>query len=228
MADWTEFAVSGVSEDTPKNIMLGAGTLYKNFEYSTESSKWTGTILGATSGGNKLTITPTITDIEVDGVLVKAKGLRQKTGETAQIETNMVEITKEYLQSTVIGQTGTSVDSRFDVIESKELIEDSDYIENFAFVGFKTDGSPIIVIFDSAICTSGLSVEGKNSEGKIVLIAETGIHTFSKRFLQVLVVCRVVILSLMSRFLRKGVNHGGLDIYESQQGRYWSIKGLYL
>lgn len=48
MADWTEFAVSGVSEDTPKNIMLGAGTLYKNFEYSTESSKWTGTILGAT------------------------------------------------------------------------------------------------------------------------------------------------------------------------------------
>ena len=168
MADWTEFAVSGVSEDTPKNIMLGAGTLYKNFEYSTESSKWTGTILGATSGGNKLTITPTITDIEVDGVLVKAKGLRQKTGETAQIETNMVEITKEYLQSTVIGQTGTSVDSRFDVIESKELIEDSDYIENFAFVGFKTDGSPIIVIFDSAICTSGLSVEGKNNEASVV------------------------------------------------------------
>ena len=80
----------------------------------------------------------------------------------------MVEITKEYLQSTVIGQTGTSVDSRFDVIESKELIEDSDYIENFAFVGFKTDGSPIIVIFDSAICTSGLSVEGKNNEASVV------------------------------------------------------------
>ena len=48
----------------PKNIMLGAGTLYKNFEYSTESSKWTGTILGATSGGTKLAITPEITDIE--------------------------------------------------------------------------------------------------------------------------------------------------------------------
>lgn len=168
MADWTEFAVSGVSEDTPKNIMLGAGTLYKNFVYSAESSKWTGTILGATSGGNKLTITPTITDIGVDGVLVKAKGLRQKTGETAQIETNMVEITKEYLQSTVIGQTGTSADSRFDVIESKELIDDSDYIENFAFVGFKTDGSPIMVIFDLAICTSGLSVEGKNNEASVV------------------------------------------------------------
>ena len=32
-ADWTEFAVSGVSETTPQNIMLGAGTLYKNFTY---------------------------------------------------------------------------------------------------------------------------------------------------------------------------------------------------
>lgn len=168
MADWTEFAVSGVSEDTPKNIMLGAGTLYKNFEYSTESKKWTGTILGATSGGTKLTITPEITDIDVDGVLVKAKGLRQKTGETAQIETNMVEITKEYLQSTVIGETGASVDGRFDVVESKELIDDNDYIANFAYVGFKTDGSPIIIIFDYAICTSGLSLEGKNKEAAVV------------------------------------------------------------
>lgn len=169
MADWEEFAVSGISEDTPKNIMLGAGTLYKNFKFdSSGSNKWTGTILGATSGGTKLTITPEIIDIVVDGVLVKAKGLRQKTGETAQIETNMVEITKEYLQSTVIGTEGTSADNRFDVIESKALIDDSDYIENFAYVGFKTDGSPIIIIFDYAICTSGLSLEGKNKEAAVV------------------------------------------------------------
>ena len=168
MADWSEFAVSGVSEDTPKSIMLGAGTLYKNLEYSTESKKWAGTILGATSGGTKLSITPEITDIEVDGVLVKAKGLRQKTGETAQIETNMVEITKEYLQSTVIGEAGTSEDARFDVIESKELIDDDDYIKNFAYVGFRTDGSPIVIIFDYAICTSGLSAEGKNKEATVI------------------------------------------------------------
>ena len=137
-ADWTEFAVSGVSETTPQNIMLGAGTLYKNFTYEKAQNKWKGTILGATSGGNKLTIKPETTDIPVDGVTVKAKGLVQKIGETAQIETNMVEITKEFLQSTVIGQTGTSEDARFDVIESKALIEDSDYIENFAFVGLSS------------------------------------------------------------------------------------------
>lgn len=167
-ADWTDFAVSGVSESTPTNIMLGAGTLYKNLAYSDTSHKWTGTILGATSGGNKLSIKPEITNIDVDGVLVEAKGLIQKTGETAQIETNMVEITKDFLKSTIIGREGTSADSRFDVIESKALIDDSDYIENFAFVGFKTDGSPIIVVFDYAICTEGLESDNKNKEASVI------------------------------------------------------------
>lgn len=168
MADWTDFAVSGVSKDTPTNIMLGAGTLYKNLTYSKETSRWSGTILGATNGGNKLTIKPEITTIEVDGVPVEAKGLIQKTGETAQIETNMVEITKDFLKSTVIGQDGTSEDSRFDVIESKALIDDDDYIQNLAFVGFKTDGSPIIVIFDWAICTEGLESDNKNKEASVI------------------------------------------------------------
>ena len=166
--DWSDFAVSGVSKTTPTNIMLGAGTLYKNLVNSSESKKWSGTILGATSGGNKLSIKPEVTPIDVDGVLVEAKGLSQKTGETAQIETNMVEVTKDFLKSTVIGQEGISEDERFDVIESKALIDDSDYIENFAFVGFKTDGSPIIVLFDWAICTEGLESDNKNKEAAVI------------------------------------------------------------
>ena len=68
MEKWSEFAVSGVSADTPYNIMLGAGTLYKNLTYSKENKKWSGTILGASSGGNKLSIKPEITTIDVDGV----------------------------------------------------------------------------------------------------------------------------------------------------------------
>lgn len=163
--DWKEFKVSGVTENTPKNIMLSAGTLYKDFVFSTDA--WSGTIIGATSGGSKLSIVPKIFDIEVDGVKVKAKGLTQKIGETATIETNMVELTKDWIKATVIGAEGTSVDDRFNVIESKPHIEDSDYIQNFAFVGFMTDGTPIIAIFDYALCTSGLEVEGKNKENSV-------------------------------------------------------------
>ena len=165
MGDWSEFKVSGVTENTPKNIMLGAGTLYKGLTF--KDTKWTGTIIGATSGGSKLSIVPEMYDIPIDGVLVKAKGATQKVGETASIETNMVEVTKDYVKSTVIGKDGTSVDERFDVIESKPHIEAGDYIANFGYVGFMTDGTPIIIIFDNALCSSGFSTEGKNKDAAV-------------------------------------------------------------
>lgn len=163
--NWSEFAVSGVTENTPKNIMLGAGTLYKNFTFTTDT--WKGDIIGATSGGSKLSIVPEILDIEVDGVKVKAKGLTHKIGETATIETNMVELTKDWIKVTVVGAEGESADDRFNVIESKPHIEDSDYIQNLAYVGFMTDGTPIIIVFDYALCTSGLEAEGKNKENSV-------------------------------------------------------------
>lgn len=164
---WEEFAVSGVSASTPTNIMLNAGTLYKDLTYSSETLTWSGTIIGATSGGSKFSITPEIMNIDVDGVLVKAKGLTQKIGEVATIETNMVELTKDWVKATVIGAEGISEDSRFELIESKANIEDSDYLSNFAYVGFKSDGTPIIILFDYAICTSGWSGEGKNKENAV-------------------------------------------------------------
>lgn len=166
--NWDEFAVSGVTESTPKNILLGAGTLYKDLKYDKAATKWTGTILGATSGGTKLTIKPEVKDIEVDGVLVKAKGLTVKTGETATIETNMVEFSKDWIKSIVVGKEGKSEDTRFDVIESNAHISDTDYIKNFAFVGFMADGTPTVIIFDFALCTSGLETEGKNKENAIM------------------------------------------------------------
>ena len=166
MKDWSEFKVSGVTANTPKNIMLGAGTLYKDLTYTED--KWSGTILGATSGGTKLSIVPEILNIDVDGVLVKAKGLVHKIGETATIETNRVEMTEDWVKATIIGAEGTSEDTRFNVIESKAHIEESDYIQNFGYVGFMTDGTPIIIIFDYALCTSGLEVEGKNKENSVI------------------------------------------------------------
>ena len=78
MEKWSEFAVSGVSTDTPYNIMFGAGTLYKNLTYSKENKKWSGTILGASSGGNKLSIKPEITTIEVDELRLKRRDCHRK------------------------------------------------------------------------------------------------------------------------------------------------------
>lgn len=166
---------TGVSTNTPKNIMFGAGTIHKNVHFDTEQKKWNfeESIIGATQGGSKITITPEFTDIEADGAMVAVKGLKVKTGETAEMEINFLELTKEIIKSAVVGAEGTSADDNYDLIESKADIEEGDYLENIAFVGKTLAGKNIIVIMDNALCTSGLESEGANKE------AGVGTYTFA-------------------------------------------------
>ena len=165
MAVGTEFKSSGITDKTPQNIMLGAGTIHKGLTFQTDKWNFAESLIGATSGGTKLTIQPELTDVEVDGALVKVKGLTVKTGETASIETNIVEVTPDLLKMALIAKDGTSEGKTgYSEIISKNKIEEGDYIENLGYVGKTLDGQPIIIIFDNALCTSGLEIEGKNKE----------------------------------------------------------------
>lgn len=161
----------GVTANTPKNIMFGAGTIHKGLKYS-EGTGWNidESIIGATSGGSKLSITPEVTTIEADGALVRVKGLDVKTGEVATMEINFLELNKEVIKQAVIGTDGTSSDSKYDLIESKANIETGDYLENIAYVGKTLEGENIIVILDNALCTSGFELEGKNKEAGVVTL----------------------------------------------------------
>ena len=62
---YDELKNHGVTENTPKNIMLGAGTIHKGFTYipattgeNPVAAHWNfaESLIGATSGGNKLSI----------------------------------------------------------------------------------------------------------------------------------------------------------------------------
>lgn len=165
---------TGVTTGTPQNIMFGAGTFHKNLTYtagtggSAGSWNFEASCIGATQGGGKLTITPEFIDVEADGALVLVKGLKVKVGETAQMETSVLELTKDILKSALIADDGTSEDSNYDLIESKADIESGDYLDNIAFVGKTLDGRNIIVIMDNALCTSGLETEGKNKEASVL------------------------------------------------------------
>lgn len=67
---YDELKNHGVTASTPKNIMLGAGTVHKNFKFDKENKKWNfaESIIGATSGGNKLSIIPEVKTSYVRGV----------------------------------------------------------------------------------------------------------------------------------------------------------------
>lgn len=158
---------TGVSANTPKNILFGAGTIHKGLKYAGSAWNFTESLVGATSGGSKLSIIPEVTKIEVDGALVAAKGLSVKTGETASMEVNFIELTQDIIQAATFGEFGTSEDTTYDVIQSKADIAEGDYWENIAFVGQTLEGKKIIAILDNALCTSGFEQEGKNKEGAI-------------------------------------------------------------
>lgn len=125
-------------------------------------------VLGATNGGNKLSIVPEITPIEVDGAVVEIKGLNQKTGESGTLEVNLAQHTVESLKRAIVGKEVESLVPGYNQIQTKSLIELSDYLDNIAYVGSMTDGTEIIVIMENAICSSGLEMDTKNKETSVV------------------------------------------------------------
>lgn len=125
-------------------------------------------VLGATNGGNKLSIVPEITPIEVDGAVVEIKGLNQKTGETGTLEVNLAQHTVDSIKRAIVGREVDSLIKGYTQIQTKSLIELSDYLDNIAYVGTMTDGTEIIAIMENVICSSGLELEGKNKETSVV------------------------------------------------------------
>lgn len=165
---YDELKSSGITAKTPENIMLGAGTIHKGLAFTGGKWNFEESLIGATSGGSKVSIVPEYMDIEVDGALVAVKGLKQKVGETATMEVNFVEMTPDILKMCVVGDVAVSEDYEgYSEITSRGRITEGDYIENLAYVGKKTNGTPIIIIFEQAICTSGFEVEGKNKEAGV-------------------------------------------------------------
>ncbi|MGC4018944.1 MAG: hypothetical protein QM793_06775 [Muricomes sp.] len=165
MADTTKMPSAGVTESTPDRIMLGAGVYAQGLPMDTlpTSQQVLSGIIGATNGGGKVEIVPEFMDLEIDGVLVKTKGMTQKVGETAKMETNMAEVIPEMIAKMVVGKVDDST-TDYKKITSKARLVEGDYYSGLGFVGQTLAGNPIMIIFKNALCTSGFSTEAKNKE----------------------------------------------------------------
>lgn len=154
----------GITANTPQEILLGAGAYYKNLKYEEETG-WNGDILGATSGGGKVTIEPEYLDIEADGATVKVRGLTKKVAEVATMEVNLLELNEANItQALHMKEDTTETVEGYKVYKSVRDISDEDYFDNVAFVGTLTSGKQIIVIFENAILTGAMELEPKNKE----------------------------------------------------------------
>lgn len=138
----------GITSETIKNMILGAGVIYKNLKYEKSTSGWTGTPLGATSGGLKFNYEAQWLDVDVDGATVLIKGVsKQKVGESATLEGQMTELTEDILVSALHLVKSTSEDTTYVKYVSKENITEDDYLENVAYVGTLSSGKNVIIIY---------------------------------------------------------------------------------
>ena len=168
MAIGEEFKSSGITERTPKTVMLGAGTIHKGLTFNASAWNFEESLICATSGGSKLSIKPEFYDIPVDGALVKVKGLTAKVGETATLEINPIELKPDILNMAVIAESADSESATgYTELTSRAVINEGDYVKHLAYVGKTIEGKPVIIVFDNALCTSGLELEGKNKEAAI-------------------------------------------------------------
>ena len=160
----------GVTTTTPQNILLGAGTYMKGLKYS--GNAWSGTVIGATNGGGKVSIKGEFLDLELDGALVKFKGQTVKVGGAANIEANFAEVSGDVLKMATLFKDGESDAQGYSMLVDKANIEEGDYVEGFGFVGKTADGKKdIVVVFEYGLCVSGLELEGKNKEQSVVKLS---------------------------------------------------------
>lgn len=169
---------TGYTASTPKHYLINAGAIYKNLVWNPTGGKdskgqWEGELLGATAGGNKVIIEKEYRVVEVDGVFVPAVGQKILKGQSAKLETNVKEITAENVRLSLNGEIteadGTDAPQGYKIISSKPKLDNEDYIENLGIVGTMSGtDDPIIIIFDNALCTSGLDFETKDNEEAVI------------------------------------------------------------
>lgn len=163
------FKKHGITSETVKKMLLGAGVIYKNLKYTAGTSgaagSWSGTVLGATSGGITYHHEIQWLEVEVDGATVLVKGVsRQKVGESAYLEGAMTEITADILKTALHMVEATSEDTAYTKYVSKENInETDDYLENIAYVGTLSNGKNVIIILPNAICLEAFEINPQNA-----------------------------------------------------------------
>lgn len=165
-------AKTGFTSTTSENYIMDAAVAYCNVTYD-EVGGFTGTLLGATSGGVTFTDERTYRDIEVDGANhVKVKGNKVLESANGTLIAKVKELTADNISKAMnITPRAAEADEGpegYQVIQGKVKVEDTDYLENVAFYGQKSNGEDILIILDNALSVGGIEMATEDNNEVIV------------------------------------------------------------
>ena len=167
---------SGFTEKTPEKLLLDAGAFVKNYVTgeSFEEIKTAGRIIGATQGGGEFSAKPNTRQVQVDGVMGRAKGLDLIDGWETYIKATIMEITPETLALSLgAADVVNSEDGEYQRIIGRDDVKDTDYIENIAWIG-NLSGSqkPVIIIVKNPLSLDGITLTPQDkNEAKLAITA---------------------------------------------------------
>ena len=166
---------NGFTPTTTENIQLDAGAFFKNFTVGTDTyatAKTAGKLIGATQGGGEFSAKPTITQVSIDGVETRTKGVAVIDSWETYIKATVIETTVDTMKLALASvTTDATTTANYTEIEGSANISDNDYIENITWIGHISGYvDPVIIQVYNALNEGGLTYAVTDKgQGKIAL-----------------------------------------------------------
>lgn len=143
--------------DKAKDLLLGEGTLYKDYDEISEAA------IGATRGGTTFEIERSIKEVEYDGAMGATKGMRRYERCVVRLVINFLKINYVNLAYglNVTVSDGSDQDGTYKEITFDTDLNSTDVMTNLTFYGKKADGSYCLIKLLNVVNTGNISLEWK-------------------------------------------------------------------
>ena len=163
---------TGVTSESAKNYVIGAGVVGYNFTYDSETQEFDFESFGATSGGTAIGLTTTLRQMEIDGVLSTPAGGDMIEETEGTMEINLLEATLENIKRLIIAEDvtgdGTTMPAEATGVRPKGRVGMEDYVKDLVHISPLSDGGFLVIKFDYAIVTEGLEFNPQDGEDNLI------------------------------------------------------------
>lgn len=152
---------------TPKNVVLGEGAFYFNYDEEDEA------YAGVTRGGGTFNREPEFHDIEFDGARGPVKGMKRKTEVESTLTLNALELQADNLIKFYAGLKKEDK-TDYESVTAKKDIDEEDYLKNVAFVGQTKDSREVIIILKNALGDGSIELSLEDKDEVVPEVQFTG------------------------------------------------------
>ena len=170
--------ITGLNTNTPKNLLLGAGAFFKDYDVTKDTPESAAQkLIGATQGGGSFNAVPTVRQIQVEGGKTNVKGLETVDEWVVTMVANVKEVTADNIALALGAAKSetTTTPAGYKKITGKNDFEDADYQENITWIGtLKGSNSPVIIVMKNALSLNGMALNVSDRNEAVIPITLTG------------------------------------------------------